>query len=201
MSSTSLQLGVPVARIELLDDVQLDAVNRHFELDYEVAPTLFFEFHGTEDEVAEQAAEVEALAREHGGARVPVDDRRGRAPQLWQARHPPTTPRARCARARALRPTSCVPISRLAECIARDQARHRRAGLPAPIVGHVGDGNFHVRVLLDPDDPAEVERADAFNERLVKRASRSAARARASTASASASPSTSSSSTGPRRSG
>jgi D-lactate dehydrogenase (cytochrome) len=163
--------GVPVARIELLDEVQLDAVNRHSDLDYEVAPTLFFEFHGSPDDVASQAAEAEALAREHGahGFMWTADEAERR--KLWRARHRSyDASRALRPGARAFTTDACVPISRLAECLLDTKRDIGETGLLAPIVGHVGDGNFHVAILLDPDDPAEVERAVAFNERLVKRA-------------------------------
>jgi len=163
--------GVPVARIELLDEVQLDAVNRHSELDYEVAPTLFFEFHGSQDDVASQAAEAEALAREHGahGFVWTADESERR--RLWRARHRSyEASRALRPGARAFTTDACVPISRLAECLLETKRDIGETGLLAPIVGHVGDGNFHVAILLDPDDPAEVERAVAFNERLVERA-------------------------------
>jgi D-lactate dehydrogenase (cytochrome) len=165
------RLGIPVARIELADAAQIAAINRHDDMDHEVAPTLFLEFHGSQTEVEAQAAEVQEIALEHGASRfawaTDESDRR----KLWHARH-----RAYDA-ARATRPGSqglttdvCVPVSRLAECILETQADIETLGLPAPIVGHVGDGNFHVAVLVDPNDPSEVERAEAFHERLVRRA-------------------------------
>src|SRR3954447_27044763 len=163
--------GIPIARIELLDDVQMDAVNRHAGLDQEVAPTLFLEFHGTLSEVGAQAEDVAAIAQSHGssGFAWAADESERRA--LWRARH-----RAYDA-ARALRPgargfttDACVPISRLAECIADTKRDLDASGLLAPIVGHVGDGNFHMAILVAPDDPAELERAKALNDRLVRRA-------------------------------
>ena len=165
------RLGIPVARIELADAAQIEAINRYDEMDHEVAPTLFLEFHGSQTEVEAQAAEVQEIALEHGASRfawaTDESDRR----KLWHARH-----RAYDA-ARATRPGSrglttdvCVPVSRLAECILETQVDIETLGLPAPIVGHVGDGNFHTAVLVDPNDPAEVERAEAFHERLVRRA-------------------------------
>jgi D-lactate dehydrogenase (cytochrome) len=165
------RLGIPVARIELADAAQIDAINRHDEMAHEVAPTLFLEFHGSQTEVEAQAAEVQEVALEHGASQfawaTDESDRR----KLWHARH-----RAYDA-ARASRPGSqglttdvCVPVSRLAECILETQADIETLGLPAPIVGHVGDGNFHTAVLLDPNDPDEVQRAEAFHERLVRRA-------------------------------
>jgi D-lactate dehydrogenase (cytochrome) len=163
--------GIPVARMELLDDVQADAINRHAGMSMTVAPTLFLEFHGTPQEVEAQAADAGALADEHRGQGFAwaADESERRA--LWRARH-----RAYDA-ARALRPgahgfttDACVPISRLAECIAETKRDVEASGLLAPIVGHVGDGNFHLAILVDPDDPAELERAKALNDRLVRRA-------------------------------
>src|SRR3954452_2235508 len=165
------RVGIPVARIELADAAQIDAINRYEESAHEVAPTLFLEFHGSQTEVEAQAAEVQELALEHGASTfawaTDESDRR----RLWRARH-----RAYDA-ARATRPGSrglttdvCVPVSRLTECILATQADIEVLGLPAPIVGHVGDGNFHVAVLVDPSSPEEVERAEAFHERLVRRA-------------------------------
>ena len=165
------RLGIPVARIELADAAQIDAINRHDDMDHEVAPTLFLEFHGSQTEVEAQAAEVQEIALENGASRFHWATDEADRRRLWHARH-----RAYDA-ARATRPGSqglttdvCVPVSRLAECIADTQADIATLGLPAPIVGHVGDGNFHVGVLVDPDDPDEIERAEAFHDRLVRRA-------------------------------
>jgi D-lactate dehydrogenase (cytochrome) len=163
--------AIPVARIELLDEVQLDAVNRYAELDYEVAPTLLFEFHGSAGEVAAQAAEAEEIAREYGahGFVWTADESERR--RLWRARHASyDASRALRPGARAFTTDACVPISRLAECVLETKRDIAETGLLAPIVGHVGDGNFHVAILLDPDDHEERERAIAFNERLVQRA-------------------------------
>ncbi len=163
--------AIPVARIELLDDVQIDAVNRHFGLDLEVAPTLFLEFHGSAEETRAQAAEVGEIAEGHGvrGFHWAADEAERRG--LWRARH------GAYEAGRALRPGSqgfttdaCVPISRLAETIAETKKDLDASGLIAPIVGHVGDGNFHLAILVDPDDPEEMARAVALNDRLVRRA-------------------------------
>jgi len=166
-----LRLGIPVARIELADAAQIDAINRHAEMDHEVAPTLFLEFHGSQNEVEDQAAEVQEIALEHGASQFAWATDEAERRRLWHARH------AAYDAARATRPGSqglttdvCVPLSRLAECLRETQADIDELGLPAPIVGHVGDGNFHTAVLLDPGDPSEVERAEAFHERLVRRA-------------------------------
>ena len=163
--------AIPVARIELADDVQIDAVNRHFGLDLETAPTLFLEFHGTAQETKAQAAEVETIAKQHRvrGFAWAADEQERRA--LWHARH------GAYEAGRALRPgaqgfttDACVPISQLAQTIADTQQDLEASGLIAPIVGHVGDGNFHLAILVDPDDPEELRRAVELNDRLVRRA-------------------------------
>jgi D-lactate dehydrogenase (cytochrome) len=163
--------AIGVARIELLDDVQIDAVNRHFEMELEVGPTLLLEFHGTPEDTAAQAKAVGEIAASHGGRGFDwaADERERR--RLWHARH------GAYEACRALRPgargfttDASVPISRHAECIAQTKADLDESGLLAPIVGHVGDGNFHLAILVDPDDPDELARAKALNDRLVRRA-------------------------------
>lgn len=169
---TTIQLGIPVARIELLDEVQLDAVNRYSHLSYPVAPTLFFEFHGlSERDVTEQATAVEEIAVGYGGAgfdRAVTPEHRA---LLWQARHD-----AYYA-ALALRPGAsgwttdvCVPISRLADCIVATKADVASSFLVAALVGHVGDGNFHMIFPVHADDPREVAEAVRLTDRLVERA-------------------------------
>jgi D-lactate dehydrogenase (cytochrome) len=167
----TIQSGIPVARIELLDDVQMDAVNRYSRLDYPVQSTLFFEFHGTTAGVAEQAEMVSAIAAEHGAGNFRWAAKPEDRSKLWQARHD-----AYYA-AKALRPGCkgwatdvCVPISRLAECIAATKTDIGNSALVAPIVGHVGDGNFHVCFVIDPDNPGEMAEAQRINERMVLRA-------------------------------
>ena len=167
----TIQSGVPVARIELLDDSMVDAINRYSQLDYRVSPTLFLEFHGSEASVAEQAETVQGLAAEFGGDDFKWATLTEERNKLWQARHD-----AGYA-AIALRPGSkmwptdvCVPISRLADCILETKADLDGSFLLAPIVGHVGDGNFHLAFLIDPDDRKEIAEAERLNERLVMRA-------------------------------
>jgi len=167
----TVQAGVPVARIELLDSVQIDASNRYSKLDLKVAPTLFFEFHGSARGVDEQVETVCAYAAENGG-----DDFRWAASaeersKLWQARHDSYFAD------KALRPGCeiwatdvCVPISRLPECIAETAKDLATASIPAPLVGHVGDGNFHLCFVIDPRNPAEFEEAARLNARMVARA-------------------------------
>ena len=167
----TIQLGIPVARIELLDEVQMDAVNRYSKLDYPLRPTLFLEFHGTHAGVEEQALLVGELASENGGSdfnwSVNEEDKR----KLWRARHDVAYA------CKALRPGAgmwstdvCVPVSRLAECILETRRDIDETGLTAPIVGHVGDGNFHVVMILDVNSDDEVAKCEAFNERLLNRA-------------------------------
>src|SRR5437867_7477023 len=167
----TIQSGVPVARIELLDEAQIAAINKYSKLDYRTAPTLFFEFHGTAAGVAEQAEAVEAIADEHGGA----DFRWATTPEdrskLWQARHD-----AYYA-ALALRPGSkgwatdvCVPISRLADCIAETKRDLAQSSIPSALAGHVGDGNFHLIFMIDPQSQEEIAEAGRLNDRMVARA-------------------------------
>jgi D-lactate dehydrogenase (cytochrome) len=167
----TIQAGVPVARIELLDEVQMGACVTHSKLDYKVAPTLFFEFHGSNAGVKEQAETVQAISADHGGADFKWATRPEDRTKLWEARH-----RAYYS-ALALRPGAkgwptdvCVPISRLAECILETKKDIEESGLLAPMVGHVGDGNFHLVYVIDPDDPEELKRASAHNDRMVARA-------------------------------
>jgi D-lactate dehydrogenase (cytochrome) len=168
----TMQLGVPVARIELLDDVQMGACIRYSKLEgYEAKPTLFFEFHGSEAGVQEQAQTVEQLAREQGGSAFEWASRPEDRSRLWKARH-----NAYYA-ALALAPgkqgfatDACVPISRLTECVLETRAEIEASGLLAPIVGHVGDGNFHLVVLFDPGDPKERAKAEALARSVSLRA-------------------------------
>ncbi len=168
----TIQLGLPVARIELLDAAQVDAVNRHSKTSYPVAPTLLFEFHGdNERHVQEQAETAQAIAAEHGGRGFQWATRLEERERLWQARH-----HAFYA-ALALRPGSlawttdvCVPISRLAECVVETQADHARAPFPVCLVGHAGDGNFHLIYMLDPANAAELDEARRLNDRMITRA-------------------------------
>ena len=166
-----IQSTIPVARIELLDDVQMDAVNRYSKLNYAVAPTLFFEFHGTTRGVQEQVEQVGAIASSNGAGDFQWASKPEERSKLWQARHD-----AYYA-ALALRPgckgwatVVCVPISRLAECIAETKADLAHASIQAALVGHVGDGNFHLVYLIDPDKPEEIQEASALNDRMVARA-------------------------------
>ncbi len=167
----TIQMGIPVARIELLDNVQLDAINRYSGTDFPVAPTLFLEFHGSTASVREQAETVQSIAHDHSGGDFSWTTDPGQRNKMWQARHDAAYA------CKALRPDGqiwatdvCVPISRLAECISETKRDIDDSRLLAPIVGHVGDGNFHLVLLVDHDDPDELQRAQALHERMVMRA-------------------------------
>ena len=166
------QYGIGVVRIELADELQIEAINRHFDTAFAVAPTLFIEFEGaSEEEVAGQARETAEIAAELGGGDFAWAADESQRRRLWHARH------GAMEATRAMRPGHaalttdvCVPLSALAECITATQADIAQHGLLASIVGHVGDGNFHVILVLDPDDPADVARGEDFHARLVHRA-------------------------------
>jgi len=167
----TIQSGIPVARIELLDALQVRACNLYSKLTLPETPMLFVEFHGTEAGVAEQSQRFGEIARELGGGPFDWATRAEDRSRLWQARHD-----AYWA-ARALRPGSqaiasdvCVPISKLAACVSESQRDVAESGLLAPIVGHVGDGNFHLSLIVDLNDEDEVKRAKALLERVVERA-------------------------------
>jgi D-lactate dehydrogenase (cytochrome) len=168
----AMQSGIPVARIELLDDVQMDASIRYSKLEgFAVKPTLFFEFHGSEAGVREQSSAMEAITDEFGGSAFQWAIRPEERTRLWKARHD-----AYYA-ALAFRPgmtgfatDACVPISRLADCILETKADVEKSGLVAPILGHVGDGNFHLVVLFDPAESGARDRAEALATAVSMRA-------------------------------
>ena len=167
----TIQLGVPVARIELLDDVQMGSLNKYSRMNHAVKNTLFIEFHGTDAGVKEQAETVQGVAAEHGGGEFKWATRPEERSALWTARHDVTWAN------KALRPGCeiwasdvCVPISRLAECITESKRDLAQSFLTAPLVGHVGDGNFHLGFLVMRDDPKELAEAERLNDRLVMRA-------------------------------
>ncbi|MEO1103356.1 MAG: FAD-linked oxidase C-terminal domain-containing protein [Pseudomonadota bacterium] len=172
-SILTIQSGIPVARIELLDALQIKACNAYSKLDLPETPTLFLEFHGSEASVAEQTAAVSEIAAEFGGGPFAFSTKAEERTKLWEARHD-----AYWA-AIGLRPGAagvatdvCVPISRLAECVEETRLDAERLGLLTPTAGHVGDGNFHTLVLLDNDDADERARTATFLERLAERALR-----------------------------
>jgi D-lactate dehydrogenase (cytochrome) len=170
----AMQLGIPVARIELLDDVQMDACIRFSHLTgYEAKPTLFFEFHGSEAGVREQAETIEAIVAEHGGSRFQWAIAQEERSRLWKARHDAYYAALALAPGRqAFATDACVPISKLTECVLETQADVVESGLIAPIVGHVGDGNFHLVVLFDPAQAEERAKAESLAARVSLRAIR-----------------------------
>lgn len=166
-----IQTGIPVARIELMDEVQMDAINRFSKMNMAVQPHLLFEFHGTEAGVVEQAERAGEIATSHGASEFQWASKPEDRSKLWQARHDSYYASL------ALRPGSkgwatdvCVPISRLGDCIAETKADVDASPLMATLVGHVGDGNFHLCILIDPDNAEEVAEASRLNDRLVMRA-------------------------------
>lgn len=166
----TIQSGIPVARIELLDALQVKACNAYSKLTLRETPTLFLEFHGSEASVAEQSERFGEIAAELGGGPFDWATKAEDRNKLWQARHDAYWAVIGLrAGASAFATDVCVPISRLAECVTATQQDIRDLNLVAPIVGHVGDGNFHVSVLMDMSDADEVGRGRQFHERLVAR--------------------------------
>jgi D-lactate dehydrogenase (cytochrome) len=167
----TIQAGVPVARMELLDSGQMEAVNAYAKLDYVVAPTLFFEFHGSPRGVEEQVAQVKEFAGENGGTAFRWTATPEERSKLWQARHDAYyAALARRPGSKGWATDVCVPISRLAECIAETKRDLDQCSVPVALVGHVGDGNFHLAFLLDPNKPDEYAEASRINDRMVERA-------------------------------
>jgi D-lactate dehydrogenase (cytochrome) len=166
-----IQMGVPVARVEFMDTWAVKATNAYSKLALKESPLLLFEFHGSPAGVKEQAEIVQSITHDNGGMDFEWADRPEDRSRLWTARHNAYFAglqlRPGC---RSSTTDVCVPISRLAECVAETAAELDRASFPYTIVGHVGDGNFHVLMLLDPDDPHEWEESEKLNQRLVERA-------------------------------
>ena len=167
----SIQLGIPLARVEILDDVQIRAVNRWSKLELAEVTTLFFEFHGSPRYVEEQAELVSELASANGGGAFTWSNRPEDRSRLWKARHDAYYAAVGLRPGCVGWPTDvCVPIGRVAECISETKRDLDEAGVIAPILGHVGDGNFHVIFVLDPNRPEEAKEAERLNRRLVERA-------------------------------
>ncbi len=167
----TIQSGIPVARIEILDDVQMQDLNAYSGLSLPERDTLFLEFHGTQASVKEQAQLVQEIAAANGGEDFQWTTRPEERTKLWQARHDAAYAAKAAVPGGQLWATDvCVPISRLAECIMQTKQDLQESFLRAPIVGHVGDGNFHVAFVLRPDHPEEFEEATRINDRLIQRA-------------------------------
>jgi len=165
----TIQLGVPVARIELLDALQIKAINAYRDTHYPEQPTLFLEFHGTDAGVAEQLEQFAVLAADHGGGQFQSATKTEERSAMWEARHrvhyANLAMRPGCS---AIATDVCVPISRLTECIEKTREAIDAFDILGPIVGHVGDGNFHVVMLIDPNSDDEMQRAKALSERIVE---------------------------------
>ena len=167
----AIQAGIPVARCDIVCDKTVGAINKFKKTSYRVAPTVFFEFHGSKNSVVEQAEAVQAIAKEHGGMDFVWATRPEERTQLWQARHDAYFA---CLQlrpgSRAVSTDVCVPISRLAQCVHETMEDVKSYIAPVPLLGHIGDGNFHLMFLVDPAKPEETELAKEFNRRLVERA-------------------------------
>ncbi|PPR59646.1 MAG: putative FAD-linked oxidoreductase [Alphaproteobacteria bacterium MarineAlpha4_Bin2] len=167
----TIQCGIPVARIELLDEKQMEACIAYSNLEgYEAKPTLFFEFHGTEASAQEQAETVGGISDDFGGSAFAWSATTEERNKLWQARHDAYyAALAMVPGKKGIATDACVPISKLSECLIETRNDIDESGFYAPIVGHVGDGNFHLVILVDPDDEDEMHRAHELNNRLVHR--------------------------------
>jgi D-lactate dehydrogenase (cytochrome) len=167
----TIQSGIPIARMELIDDVQVEAINRYAGLDLPPGNSLLMEFHGSPAGVAEQAKAVQEIAAANGGAAFKWSAQAEDRTRIWQARHDAVWANQQMRPGWSMWPTDvCVPISSLADCIRETKADIAREGLFAPVLGHVGDGNFHLTIFFDKDDPAALARVQAVNDRLVRRA-------------------------------
>ena len=167
----AIQLGLGIARMELLDELQIKAINVHSKTSFEESPTLFLEFHGSEVSAPDQVRMFEEIARGEGAIRFDWAEREEDRRRLWKARHDVYwAVRTTWPGLDVLATDVCVPISRLAECVLETKADIERTGLIAPIVGHVGDGNFHTSPVLDMNNPEEVAKVKGFLDRLAKRA-------------------------------
>ncbi|NYT43982.1 FAD-binding protein [Alcaligenaceae bacterium] len=166
-----IQLGVPVARCEFVDAVAIRALNAYSNTGLPEVPHLFFEFHGSDAGLREQIELVQSITEDHGAAQFEWASTPEARSKLWKARHTIYFAASQLRPgARSVVTDVCVPISQLAECVWETSQDLQREGIIAPIVGHVGDGNFHVQMLVDADVPAEVAQAEQLNARLVARA-------------------------------
>jgi D-lactate dehydrogenase (cytochrome) len=170
---TVIQMGVPIARVELIDAASVRAVNQYAKLTLPEKPMLLMEFHGSPAGVQEQAQTVQEIATDMGGESFEWATTPEERTRLWTARHnaffAALQSRPGC---KAITTDACVPISKLADCMLDSLAEADASGIPYFLVGHVGDGNFHVGYLIDPNDPKEQEAAERLNHQLVSRALR-----------------------------
>jgi D-lactate dehydrogenase (cytochrome) len=166
-----IQYGIPVARVELLDALTIKSINMYSSTEFAEAPTLFLEFHGSDSSVREQAETTQQLASENGGSAFQWTQNTEERHRMWRARHDVAYAQKLLHPKGEIWSTDvCVPISRLADCINQTHRDIEESKLLAPIVGHVGDGNFHLLLLVDHDDEEEVARAHALHQRMIERA-------------------------------
>ena len=166
-----IQMGIPIARVELIDARSVAMVNRHANLSLKEAPLLLMEFHGSPTGVQEQISAVNAIAREHHGSDFEWAHTPEERSKLWTARHHAYFAALQSHPGkRVISTDTCVPISRLADCLLQSVEEANASGLPYFLVGHVGDGNFHFGYLIDPESAQERARAEVLNHQLVMRA-------------------------------
>jgi len=167
----TIQTGIPIARIEILDATLMKIVSEYSKLDYAARPTLFLEFHGSESGVAEQVESFKEISARYGGGGLQWATHAEDRNQLWKARHDAHhAVRALSPGTTYLHTDVCVPISSLADCIFQTQNELKELGITAPLIGHVGDGNFHLGLPFSPDDVEQIKQVHAINERLTMRA-------------------------------
>ena len=167
----AIQIGLPLSRMELLDEAQISAINKYKKTNHEEVPTLFVEIQGTPLGIKEQAEKFKGIAESNEVLNFDWSDRSEEIERLWNARHEAYYAVLNLAPGKKAFTTDiCVPISRLTECILETKKDIKDSNIIAPIVGHVGDGNFHLIMLLDPDNKDEVEQAKILNDKLLKRA-------------------------------
>lgn len=166
-----MQSGLGVARLEYLDEIMIDAVNRYSKLDLPVTPQLFFEFHGSRSQAEEIREIAQEIAEDNGGLAFACATQAEERDRLWRARHDCAYACMAYERPKRMMTTDvCVPLTELAECMRAAREDAKQAGITAPILGHVGDGNFHMVLLINADDEEQVRRAEDVNRRVVERA-------------------------------
>ena len=167
----TIQLGVPIARCDFVDPLTVRALNHFSKTTLQEKPTVFFEFHGTENGVKEQAELVQSIAAEHGAQQFQWATKPEDRSKLWQARHDAYFACLQLVPGcRIISTDVCVPISRLAECLEETEKDIAASGRMVPVLGHIGDGNFHLCIIVDPNNPSDIEVAEQMNHRLVERA-------------------------------
>ena len=166
-----IQAGVPIARVELIDEIQLDAINKYSGFDYPVMPTLFMEFNGGPKSVEEQIETARGIIEDHDGGEFRWSTEQEKRDALWQARHDAAyAMKAYRPGAELFATDCCVPLSQLTKCVMDTKKDLEGCSFPAPVLGHVGDGNYHLLYVIDPNSEAEIREAEELNERMIHRA-------------------------------